>query len=176
MAVRPRGPGKRRPVWIVGPVGPVMASVYWRPWGRSGTIKWCLRRGRVFMTGNDVRIEWEAMMAKRPAVDQMPKLADLGAEYGSWEKLCPELATWLCDGSYEDGAAKGEVTVTLRRNVTTISATLKIEDGGLCLRASGDTVDDALVALELMLGASQVPWEVDPYPLGGNKKNRKRGG
>lgn len=112
-------------------------------------------------------------MATRPKVDQMPRLAELGAAYGSWEKLCPELASWLCDGTYSDGCVKGEVSITLRRNVTTVSAVLKIEDGGLCMRASGDTPDDALVALELMLNADQCPWEVDPYPLGGHKKKKK---
>lgn len=175
MAKRPPGPGRRRPVWIVGPIGPVMACVFWRPFGKSGTLKWTLRKGRVTVTGADVEREWREMMAKRPEPNQLPKLADLGADYGSWEKLCPELATWLCDGSYDDGAAKGDVTITLRRNVTTITALLKVEDGGLCLRASGDSVDDALVALELMLGANPVPWEVDSYPLGGGRKKPKRG-
>lgn len=174
MAKRPPGPGRQRDVWLVGPIGPIMASVYWRPRGRSGTLKWVHRRGRRLVTGAEIQSEWEEMMARRPVDAELPRLAELSAGYGSWERMCPELATWLCDGTYEDGAEKGEVTVTFRRNATTIMATLKIADGGLCLRANGDTPDDALVALELMLKAQQVPWERDPYPLGRQTKGRKK--
>lgn len=173
MPRRPQGPARRKAVWIVGPIGPVMACVYWRPFGRSGTIKWCLRKGRVMVSGPEILKEWGEMMARKPANDELPDLAQLSAGWGSWEKLCPELASWLCDGAYSDGSAKGDVTVTLKRNVTTVCATLKVEDGSLCLRASGDTPDDALVALELMLTASRVPWEVDAYPLGRNKGKKK---
>jgi len=173
VATKPPGPGKRRPVWIVGPIGPVMACLYWRPWGRSGKLMWTRRRGRVIVSGATVQSEWRDMMAKRPGANELPDLSLLAAAPGSWQKLCPELASWLCNGQYDDGTVKGEVTITLRRNVTTIAATLKVEDGGLCLRASGDTPDDALVALELLLGAAKVPWEADPYPLGRGSKKKK---
>jgi len=125
------------------------------------------------VSGTEVIHEWEEMVAKRVSADGLPELSLLSAGYGSWQKLCPELASWLCDGQYEDKSVKGEVTVTLRRNVTTISATLKVEDGAVCLRANGDTPDDALVALELLLTAAKVPWEHDPYPLGRSGKKKK---
>lgn len=173
LAKRPKGPGRRHAQWIVGPIGPVMASVYWRPFGRSGTLKWVHRRGRVLVSGLDIQREWEEMMAQRPKTEELPNLNQLCAGYGSWEKLCPTLAEWLCDGAYDDGSTKGEVTLTLRRNVTTIAGMLKIEDGGLCLRASGDTPDDVFVALELLLSAPKTPWEVDTYPLGRQKGKRK---
>lgn len=115
-------------------------------------------------------------MAARPDPLKLPSLAKLGADYGSWEKLCPQLAEWLCDACYDDNSAKGDVALTLKRDGGTVTAMLKIEDGGLCLRASGDNPDDALVAIELMLNASPVPWEVDKWPLGGQRKNRKKGG
>lgn len=136
-------------------------------------MRWYVATGPAFLTPGAFLTEWRQRMARRPGSDEMPKLSELSAGYGSWERLCPELATWLCDGAYHDASPKGDVTITLRRNTTTIAATLKIEDGGLCLRASGDTPDDALVALELLLGARKVPWEVDPYPLGKGKGKRK---
>lgn len=173
MCRRPSGPVRTRAIWIVGPVGPVMASVYWRPWGRSGKLMWTRRRGRVVVSGIEVIQEWEMMMAKRADVDGLPELSLLSAQYGSWQKMCPQLASWLCDGQYDDGTVKGEATITLRRNVTTITATLKVEDGGLCLRGTGDSPDDALVALELLLNAPKVPWERDPYPLG-RKAGKKK--
>jgi hypothetical protein len=134
---------------------------------------WTRRHGRAVVSGIEVIHEWEAMMARRPDAGQLPELSLLSAGYGSWSKLCPELATWLCDGQYDDSQVKGEVTLTLRRNVTTIAATLKVEDGGLCLRSVGDTPDDALVALELLLTAAKVPWERDPWPLGARGKKKK---
>lgn len=174
MAKRPPGPGRTRAVWLVGPIGPIMASVYWRPWGRSGKLKWVHRRGRRLVTGAEIQKEWEEMMARRPVESSLPRLCELSACGGSWEKMCPEVASWLCDGVYEDGQEKGEVSITFRRNGTTINAMLKIADGGLCLRANGDTPDDALVALELMLTATQVPWERDPWPLGRVSKGKKK--
>lgn len=173
MANRPKGPAKRDPMFVCGALGPVIGVIYWRPWGRSAPLKWWRRHTRVRVTNWQAYLEWREHMAQRPALNDMPRLADLGAGYGSWEKLCPELATWLCDGTYSDGSAKGDVTISLRRNVTTVVAMLKVEDGGLCLRASGDTPDDALVALELLLTADRCPWEVDPYPLGGGRKKKK---
>lgn len=125
------------------------------------------------VTGAEVQREWEEMMAKRPGADSLPDLTLLSADHGSWKRLCPELATWLCDGQYDDGSVKGEVTLTLKRAVTSIVAVLKVQDGGLCLRASGDTVDDALVAMELLLTAHKTPWERDPYPLGAFKGKKK---
>jgi hypothetical protein len=172
MAKRPKGRASGKPVWVVGPIGPIMASIYWRPWGRSGKLMWCRRKGRELLPGIVVIREWEDMMAKRVEADGLPALSLLSAGRGSWAKLCPELASWLCDGQYEDGQVKGEVTVTLRRNVTTVLATLKVEDGGVCLKGNGDTPDDALVALELLLTAQKIPWEHDPWPLG--KRGKKK--
>lgn len=173
MAKRPSGPGRLRADWFLAQRGRVVLCYYWRPWGRSGPLRWYVTTGPAILTPGAFLDEWEKRMARKPGSDDFPKLAELSAAYGSWERLCPELGTWLCDGCYSDGQPKGDVTITLRRNVTTITATLKVEDGGLCLRASGDTPDDALVALELLLTARKVPWEVDPYPLGGGRKKKK---
>jgi len=134
---------------------------------------WCRRRGRATVTGIEVIREWEEMMARRVCVIGLPELSLLSAALGSWSKLCPELGSWLCCGQYDDGSVKGEVSVTLRRNVTTITATLKVEDGAVCLRSSGDTPDDALVGLELLLTADKIPWERDPWPLGARQRKKK---
>jgi len=134
---------------------------------------WTRRNGRVIVTGAEVADEWREAMAKRVSADGLPELSLLSAATGSWQKMCPELGSWLCDGQYEDGSVKGEVSVTLRRNVTSITATLKVEDGAVCLRANGDSPDDALVGLELLLTAAKVPWERDPWPLGTRTKKKK---
>lgn len=115
-------------------------------------------------------------MAKRPDALKLPSLAKLGADYGSWQKLCPTLAEWVCDACYDDESAKGDVTLTLRRRDGVMSIMLKVEDGGVCLHASGDSPDDALVAVELLLGMDPVPWERDKWPLNGGRKKSKKGG
>lgn len=173
MATRANGPVSRKPKWIVGVHGPIIGSIYWRPWGRTSVLRWHRRDGRTKVKGTAAQDEWREIVAKRPVAENLPKLAQIGADYGSWEKLCPELATWLCDATYSDGNVKGEVTLNFRRRGSAIEATLKTEDGGLCMRCSGDTPDDALVAMELLLTADRPPWEIDPYPLGGRGKKKK---
>lgn len=176
MATRARGPVARRPRWLTCRLRTVCLTLYWRPDGRSGKLMWTPCGARTWVDTYTIQEEWKAKMAARPDPLKLPSLAKLGADYGSWEKLCPQLAEWLCDACYDDNSAKGDVALTLKRDGGTVTAMLKIEDGGLCLRASGDNPDDALVAIELMLNASPVPWEVDKWPLGGQRKNRKKGG
>jgi len=173
---RPKGPVARRSRWLVCKLRTVCLTVYWRPDGKSGKLMWTPAGSRSWVDPYTIREEWEAKMAARPDPLKMPSLAKLGADYGSWEKLCPTLCEWLCDACYEDNTAKGDVTLTFKRDGSSLFVMLKVEDGGLCLKASGDTPDDALVAVELMLSATPIPWEVDKWPLGGRKGKFKKGG
>ena len=175
MHVRPKGPVARQPRWLACRLRTVCLAIYWRSHGKSGKLMWTPAGSRSWVDPYQVREEWEAKMATRPDPLKMPSLAKLGADYGSWEKLCPTLAEWLCDACYEDDTAKGDVTLTLKRDGAAVQALLKVEDGGLCLRASGDCPDDAFVALELLLSANPIPWEADKYPLGSYKRKGKKG-
>lgn len=87
---------------------------------------------------------------------------------GDWAGSLVSLSEWLCDGVYDDGTLKGAVQLQLRREGTIVRATLKIADqGGLRISAVERDPASALLALDLLLGLHEAPWEVDEYPLGG---------
>jgi len=97
-----------------------------------------------------------------------------GATKGGMAKNLPELMSWLCDASYEDGKPMGQVQVQLRRAGPLIVGVLKIADqGGLKLEVTDSSPDRALASLEAALSASPIPWQTDPYPLGGRTGKKK---
>jgi len=86
----------------------------------------------------------------------------------------PSLSSWLCDAVYPDGSPVGAVQLQLRREGSVIRATLKIADqDGLKVSAIECSPQDALLALDLLLGGTDVPWENDAYPLGGKPSKKK---
>jgi hypothetical protein len=96
-----------------------------------------------------------------------------GATKGNMSKTFPELWSWLCDASYEDGTPMGQVQVQLRRAGPLIVAVLKIQDQeGLKLEVTDASPERALASLEAALSSSPVPWQKDQYPLGGTKKRK----
>lgn len=101
--------------------------------------------------------------------------ANSNAQPGAWEKSMPQLTEWLTKASYDDGSPMGAVQLQLRREGTVIRATLKIADqGGLKCSAIECSPSDALLALDILLSGTAVPWEVDSFPLGGKPAAKKR--
>ncbi len=115
--------------------------------------------------------------------EEMPKpfdhadatpLVAIGCDPGGWKRLYPELASWLCDGTYSDGALIGLTQLTLRRRSSEMLCQLKIQDqGGLKIEVADANVDKALAALEALLTSAKVPWCRDDYPLGGGPRKKK---
>ena len=98
-----------------------------------------------------------------------------GAEKGELAKKFPELLSWLCDATYEGGAAMGMTCLQLRRHAAMMRAALKIQDqGGLVLEVVDKSVERALASLEAMLAAPVVPWQIDRFPLGGVVEKKKK--
>lgn len=96
-----------------------------------------------------------------------------GATKGGLAKQYPELWGWLCDASYEDGTPVGLTQVTLKRTGPHIVGVLKIADqGGLKVEVTDASPERTLASLEAALSASPIPWQTDPYPLGGAKKRK----
>lgn len=174
LAQRPGGPTAQRVLSICRRWKTVYVRLYWEWGGRCRPLAWTPHRGRVYMPIVEVLREYGDIVASRPDLTQLPSLRLLGAGYGSWDSTLPTLASWVCDACYDDASPKGQTTLTLKRDGSVVQAMLKVEDGGLCLRGSGDTPEDALVALELLLTASKVPWEADRFPLGGQPKKSKK--
>jgi hypothetical protein len=112
-------------------------------------------------------------MAKRPSIDSVLAAGGgQGPSYGEAGKAFPQLCSWLCDVRYEDGSPKGMVRLQAQRKVDRIELDLKCEDSGLHLVAAHESLSDALLTLELLLGHDDCPWQLDPFPIG----RRKRGG
>jgi len=113
-------------------------------------------------------------MAKRPGIDQiMSQGKGLGPAYGELQKHIPQLCSWLCDSTYEDGTAKGRVQLQCERKGDRIRLVLKVQDGGVYVEAHHETLTDAILTLELLLGNDDCPWQLDPYPMGTTPKKRK---
>lgn len=108
---------------------------------------------------------------RRPAVNQ----SIMGASPGAWAQTVPAVADWMCKGVYSDGMPIGAVQLQLKREGTVIRATLKIADqGGLKVSAIEATPFDAILALDILLSGTDVPWEIDSYPLGVKSPVRKK--
>lgn len=170
---RPAGPIGHRPCLIQSTFAGLEMTVSWRgPWKRLGPVSWWHR------TDAGVFPAWVLSEG-----DEVPKpfdhedataLVAIGADPGGWKKLYPELASWLCDGTYSDGKLVGLTQLTLRRKSSEMMAQLKVADqGGLKLEVADANLDKALAALEALLRTARVPWVRDEYPLGGGAKKKK---
>ncbi len=86
-----------------------------------------------------------------------------------------ELHSFLTEVVWPDGSLIGEVQLSIRTRNCNIVAQLKLAaHGGLRISAEARGIDDALTVLEAALNATPVPWERDPYPLGGGSKKPKK--
>lgn len=85
-----------------------------------------------------------------------------------------ELHSYLTDMEWPQGGLIGEVQLSVRTRGCRVQAQLKLAGhGGLRLTADAVGVDEALFTLEAALNANPVPWERDPYPLGGAGGKKK---
>jgi len=79
----------------------------------------------------------------------------------------------LTSGAWEDNAVKGQRCLMLFIEGGTVKVLLKVEHPCLKLSAAGRSIDEALVALDALLGAAETPWEADiPRDKKGAKKGR----
>lgn len=113
-------------------------------------------------------------MARKPSVpkpeDELPKL---GAAWGEGGKMFPQLCSWLCDSTYEDGTPKGKVRVQVERVGRQVRVQLKCADTKTMVEAHHENLSDAVLTLELLLGSDDCPWVLDPYPQEQGPRKRK---
>jgi hypothetical protein len=74
---------------------------------------------------------------------------------------------------YDDGSARKPGWFNVKTIGQTWVVQVKDPDGGVCLSATGASLDDALALADLLLGAEDAPWEVD-YFLASNGKGKKK--
>jgi hypothetical protein len=76
---------------------------------------------------------------------------------------------------YDDGTPRQPGWVTVRTLGGSWQVTAKEPEAGCQLVSVAATLDDALAQLNLLLGAPEAPWEVDPWARrqgGGNQKKK----
>jgi hypothetical protein len=85
----------------------------------------------------------------------------------------PAVVAHLAVTRYDDGTPRrpGWITVSAQGAVWRVVA--KDPDAGASLMSTGNSVDDALALMELLLGAEDAPWEVDPYLTQSRRGGRK---
>jgi len=69
----------------------------------------------------------------------------------------------LAEVRYDDGSPRQPGTLFIKTLGGAWSVTAKEPDAGAALPVVANTLDDALAALDLLLGADDAPWEVDPW-------------
>jgi len=82
------------------------------------------------------------------------------------------LSDLLCSSTWDDSTPKGDRALMLFISGATVRVLAKVQRPPLKLSSIGRSIDEALAALDALLGASDVPWESDADTNG--KLSRKR--
>ena len=81
----------------------------------------------------------------------------------------------LAEVRYEDGSPRTPGTLFVKTMGGAWSITAKEPDAQLQLPVVANTLDDALAAMDLLLGADDAPWEIDRWAAGkGGDKGKKK--
>lgn len=75
---------------------------------------------------------------------------------------------------YDDGTPRRPGRLFLETQGSTWVVCLKEPDAGLELRCSGQTLDDALAAADLLLGSDQCPWQPDSWAQQRSQSGKRR--
>jgi hypothetical protein len=123
----------------------------------------------------DVWQEWEDDVAKRVTPADVASLDLIGPGSGpDAQRVFPSLSSWLCDASYEDGSKKGKTRLQVERRGGRMVCLLKDQDSGLCVEAGHESLQDALMTMELLLSHPDCPWTLDPFPMARPSGRRKK--
>lgn len=87
----------------------------------------------------------------------------------------PALIAHLAVTRYEDGDPRKPGWIQIRTSGAIWQCTAKDPDGAASLQATGQSVDDALALLELLLSAPDAPWEPDAYLMSIRPRGKKSG-
>lgn len=171
---RPKGPAGRKRRCYEGRWGPLVAEVWigggWLP---PSPTRWLVREAGGWVPYLDPRMGDD--VPKPFTQGEAPAQALKGAVKGDLAKKLPELMSWVCDATFEDGTPLQRTSLQFERQGSMIRARLKIQDqGGLVLEVVDASPERAMASLEAMLNSSPVPWQVDRFPLGGEAGNKKK--
>lgn len=94
------------------------------------------------------------------AMDLAPPAAPAATTYLT---LSPLLIEFVSATTYEGGMVRTPGYMTIRTRWTEWECTLYDPDAGMRLPVRAPTVDDLMLAVEVALGTTEAPWEVDRY-------------
>jgi len=100
--------------------------------------------------------------------------AHLAAIESDMLSKCPAIVSHCCILRYEDGDPRRPGWITLKVQGATWYAIAKDPDACASITATGQSVDDALALLDLLLSAPDAPWETDDYLMKSRPPGRKR--
>jgi hypothetical protein len=157
--------GKSTAKWIIGQRGRWGWALYWT--SRTSLRKmrfWPLAEGPLWSPENCKR-RWDTV-ARKPNVEEVLRQnGGLGPAHGEASKHFPQVASWLCDSTYEDGSPKGRTVLSAERKGDRIRLCLRSADSGLMVEHFAENLADAVLGLELLLASNDTPWQLDPYPM-----------
>lgn len=81
-----------------------------------------------------------------------------------------QIVAHLTHTRYDDGTARQTGTISVRTQGSLWICEARDWDAAARLRAAANTLDDALVLLDTLLGADTAPWEPDVYLQGKGRK------
>jgi len=143
-------------------------------WSGYVLWSWASKRGPVSVWPDDWSYEELKGMKRKGKPQESSVVTAQASTRTTMMAQCPHLVEHLAVRVYDDGQMRqtGRVMIDVIGSMWRVIA--KDIDSGLQLVVYMPSLDDALLSLELLLGADEAPWEPDPYARGtGGKKSKK---
>lgn len=170
---RPRGPAKATDRVIVSRWESAWVAWWWKRWkGISVPVWWRMSDRERPAVWNLTPEEYGEM--KRPTVPGAGE-KDRGVDIPAGKVLMrhERLGDLLSKHAWDDGGTKGQRSVMLFIALSSVRCLVKVECPPLKLSTVGRSIDEALTAMDAILGADDVPWEADiPHQSNGFKKKK----
>ena len=170
---RPKGAARALDRLIVGRWEVLWVAWWWRKWRGISLPAWFDSRKRERPAVYNLKPEEMAEM-KRPDV-KCDELGQVSIDLPAANCLIrfPRVSEAICQGTWDDDSGKGQRCLMVFIDGALVRVLLKFETPALKLSTVGRSLDEALGALDALLGASDVPWESDiPRDQRSSKKRR----
>lgn len=148
-----------------------MAAKRWSGWV---LWSWASKHGPVSVWPDDWSYSETRLMKRKNKPSEGSTVTAQASLRSTILAQCPHVVEHLAVRQYEDGGARqtGRLMVDVVGSMWRCLA--KDADSGMQLVVYMPSLDDALLSLELLLGADEAPWEPDPYARQpGPKKGKK---
>lgn len=170
-----------RTSWLVGYLPRTVTAVSCRwawEWrmsiGRTELVRWAMGLFGSRLAGLLALTSKDAKMPEKPnPIDDGEALLVPHAEPGGWGKMFPHLVDWMTSSSWADKTPRRGCLLMISARGGVWRATLKDYDLGNELEVTVPKPEQALPALEALLGAPKAPWRADPNARPARRNGRK---